>query len=460
MRTLYVRGAALVVVGLVTTCVPAAAQNAASPQQGADAQALRTAIDELKRDFEMRMASLEARLAAVEGGQPPAAAAAPPAPATAAAPAASPAQQATADVPPGAAGASGPSGALPVYGAATASSKVFNPDIAVIGDFLGVAGANDRQPDPVGPGSQPRSLQMHESEASFQAVVDPYARADFFISFGESGVDLEEGYLTLTSLPGGLLTKVGKMRAAFGKVNSLHNHVLPWADRPLVTNSLVGGEDGISDAGFSVARLIPNPWIFLEATGQVFRGDSGPDEQPLFRAAERSHVSYVGHMRGYHDITENANLDFGFSYSRGHNTAGEGTPAAGDFTTNLYGVDLTYRWRPLSRSIYRSFVGRSEIIWSRRDQPDGLQAASGYYISGDYQFARRWFAGIRFDRSDRAATASLTDTGASALVTFWPSEFSQVRGQYRRTNYADGPSANEFLFQFQFSIGAHGAHPF
>jgi hypothetical protein len=36
----------------------------------------------------------------------------------------------------------------------------------------------------------------------------------------------------LTSLPGGLLTKVGKMRAAFGKVNSLHNHVLPWADRP------------------------------------------------------------------------------------------------------------------------------------------------------------------------------------------------------------------------------------
>ena len=90
---------------------------------------------------------------------------------------------------------------------------------------------------------------MHESEASFQAVVDPYARADFFISFGEEGVNLEEGFVTLTSLPGGLLTKVGKMRAAFGKVNSLHNHVLPWADRPLVINNLVGGEDGIDDAG-------------------------------------------------------------------------------------------------------------------------------------------------------------------------------------------------------------------
>ncbi len=38
--------------------------------------------------------------------------------------------------------------------------------------------------------------------------------------------------------------EVGKMRAAFGKVNSLHNHVLPWADRPLVIGNLLGGEDG------------------------------------------------------------------------------------------------------------------------------------------------------------------------------------------------------------------------
>ena len=88
------------------------------------------------------------------------------------------------------------------------------------------------------------------------------------------------------------------MRAAFGKVNSLHNHVLPWADRPLVINNLVGGEDGINDAGVSVARLIPNPWIFLEATGQVFRGDSGSEEQPLYQTNQRGQLSYVAHLRG------------------------------------------------------------------------------------------------------------------------------------------------------------------
>jgi hypothetical protein len=316
-------------------------------------------------------------------------------------------------------------------------------------------------PDPFGPGTAPKTLQMHESEASFQAVVDPYARADFFISFGEEGVELEEGYVSFTTLPGGLLARVGKMRAAFGKVNTLHNHVLPWTDRPIVINNLLGGEDGISDAGMSVARLIPNPWLFLEATGQVFRGDAGPDEAPLFRASERSDLSYVGHLRAYHDLTESTNVDLGFSASHGHNTAGivEGVDV-GRFTTTLFGVDATVRWRPLARAIYHSFIGRTELIWSHRDQFDGLQKSGGFYVSGDYQLGRRWFLGGRYDRSDRATNATLVDTGQSAVLTYWPSEFSQVRGQYRRTKYGEGVLANEFLFQFQFSIGAHGAHPF
>src|SRR6266566_4139568 len=251
-------------------------------------------------------------------------------PATAAPPAEPASQQPTAQVPAGAQNVGGPSGALPVYGGAASSSKVFNPDMAVIGDFLGAAGSNRVNPDP--------ALEMHESEAAFQAILDPYARADFFISFGEEGVNLEEGFLTFPAIPGGLLVKVGKMRAAFGKVNTLHNHVLPWTDRPLVTKNLVGGEDGINDAGFSAARLIPNPWIFLEATGQVFRGDSND----LFRSSKRGDLSYVGHLRGYQDITDNTNIDLGFSFSRGHNASGIINDFdAGRFRTTLYGADAT-----------------------------------------------------------------------------------------------------------------------
>src|SRR2546430_2711409 len=101
--------------------------------QSADAQALRVAIDNLKKDFDQRLAALEARLAAVESGQRGT-------PATAPGPAAGPQS---------------------VTGASVTNAKVFNPDMAVIGDFLGALGrtnidpANGITPDP--------AFQMHES---------------------------------------------------------------------------------------------------------------------------------------------------------------------------------------------------------------------------------------------------------------------------------------------------------
>ncbi len=90
-----------------------------------------------------------------------------------------------------------------------------------------------------------------------------------------------------------------------------------------------------------------------------------------------------------------------------------------------------------------------------------LQSALGAYASADYGFRRRWFAGGRYDWSDRATDASIQERGASAVLTFWPSEFSQIRSQYRRTRYGDdGRVANELLLQALSTIGAHGAHAF
>ena len=407
------------------------------------------------KTMEDRIKALEAEVQSLKGAAPPAAA-----------------------IPPA---AQAPQAALPEQPAAPAqlgglgpsAAKALNPDISVIGDFLGAAGNHGGRATP--------SLQMHESEVGFQEVIDPYARADFFISFGEHGVDLEEGFLTFTSLPAGLQVKVGKMRAAFGKVNTLHNHVLPWTDRPLVTQNLVGGEDGLNDAGLSISRLLPAPkGIFLEGTGQVYRGDS----ENVFAARKRSDLATVGHLRAYADLNESTNIDLGGSFARGRSPFAEAW-------NQLYGFDATIRWKPLRRAIYHSFVGRTEFVWTRTPvsaifdpatgppvQPAAARIITphGYYASGDYQFARRWFLGGRFDRSQRGACqptnpettsvcnlpfASLVqDTGGSLVLTYWPSEFSQIRGQLRRTSYGDSRTANELLFQFQFSMGAHGAHPF
>src|SRR5687767_7703486 len=194
---------------------------ASASAQTVDVQAVRQEIEQLRKEFEALQQQYGERLSALEARLGTAGAAAPAAPDAAQ-------QQPAVEVPPGAAGAGGPTGSLPIYGTATAASKIFNPDIAVIGNFLGAAGTNHVNPSP--------ALEMPESEASFQAIVDPYARADFFMAFGEEGVDLEEGFLTLPTIPGGLLVKVGKTRAAFGKVNALHSHAIPWTDRPLVIN--------------------------------------------------------------------------------------------------------------------------------------------------------------------------------------------------------------------------------
>jgi len=341
-------------------------------------------------------------------------------------------------------------GPLPVYGGT--SSKALNPDIGMIGNFLGAVGSSHGGSDSVAPFP---ALTLQESEASFQAIVDPYARADFFLAIGEEGIEVEEGYITFPTVPGGLLIKAGKMRANFGRLNAFHNHTLPWVDRPLVMFNLLGGatddpDTGIKDSGISVSRLIPMGGLFLEATGEVFRGDSGT----LFSSSRRRDVSAVAHLRAYHDLSESTNLEIGGSYTRGHNDQGS------EFLTQLYGADVTLRWRPLRRAIYHSFAGRAELVWSRREEPGGLQKAFGGFASADYRLNRRWFLGARYDWSDRAREADVRDRGFSVVTTFWPSEFTQIRGQYRRTRFGDGPPANEFLFQTLFTIGAHGAHPF
>ncbi|MGZ4836312.1 MAG: hypothetical protein ACXVZZ_11800 [Terriglobales bacterium] len=419
-----ISGAALLI--FVCTAVPLAAQ----AQQSQD--------DRIKA-LEERIITLEGQVRMLTAQQAQGATSATSAPA---APAQAAPVSAAAETPAQVAGTQTAS-PLPVYGGASAAAKALNPDISVIGDFIGSMGHN--------PLVQTPAFQMHESEVGFQAIVDPYARGDFFISFGEQGVNLEEGYITFTALPAGFVLRGGKMRAAFGKVNTLHNHVLPWIDRPLVTNSLAGGEDGINDAGLSLTRILPAPkGLFLEATGQVLRGDSAD----VFTSSKRSDVSAVAHLRGYRDISESTNIDIGASYARGHNDLGS------QFLTQLYGVDATLRWKPLRRSIYHSFVGRSEFIWSQREQMPRLQRSFGWYASGDYQFGRRWFGGARYDRSDRSHNDGLTDSGASLVLTYWPSEFSQIRGQYRLTRYAEHLDAHEFLMQLQFSLGAHGAHPF
>ncbi len=440
------------IITLILTLAAGAWAQAAAP--AGDNNAMQQKV----QDLEDRIVALEGELRAMKAQK---AAQAQPSTSTTAAEAPSPAQAAV---------ATQTAPQTTAIGGAQTNAKLLNPDISAIGDFIGGVGGI-RTPAVGGPQPFP-AFQMHETELGFQAIVDPYARADFVLSFSEQGVTVEEGYITFTGLPAGFVVRAGKMRSAFGKVNPMHNHVLPWIDRPLVNFNLLGGEDGINDAGISVEHILPAPkGIYLGLTGQVFRGDSGTPNSPLFASSKRSDVSTVAHLRGYGDIAESTNLDLGLSYSRGYNGSGFGPgfqpgfpqiPAVvgPDFVTNLYGYDATLRWKPLRRSIYHSFTFRHEGVWSQRQQLPFTQRSFGTYASADYQLGRRWFVGGRYDYSQRPINQNLIDKGFSTLLTYWPSEFAQIRGQFRRTQYGEGNDANEMLMQAIFVIGAHGAHPF
>jgi hypothetical protein len=329
--------------------------------------------------------------------------------------------------------------------AGAVNATFFNPAIAVIGNFLANVGHNPVQPSP--------AFQVEESEISFLAVVDPYARADLFLSFSNDGVEVEEGYVTFLTLPWQTQAKAGKFKVQFGKVNTLHLHVLPWVDEPLpITDILLQTQfETWTGEGISISKVIELPGeTFSEAYFQVLDGTS----DPLFVAPAKGDLTYNGQYRIFRDFGDDHNVEASFSYAYGHN----GTSATD--TTSLQNAALVYRWKPLQGSPYRSFILRSEYFWSQREQPDGKQSAQGFFVGGDWQLGRRWFTGARYEFSDRAVNASLRDKGVAATLTFKPSEFSMLRAQYRYREYAPGIKANEGFLQIQFAIGAHGAHPF
>jgi hypothetical protein len=325
------------------------------------------------------------------------------------------------------------------------ASKVFNPDTSVIGNFLGKVG----QPNKIefGPDDVRRPMNLDEAEVAFQAWVDPYAKANVFLSVTKGGIDVEEGYMQFVTLPYDLTAKAGKFKALFGKDNTWHAHVRPWIDQPLVIHNFFGDE-GFNDDGISVSKSIANPWnAFIEATGEVFEGHI----ENVFESRSANDLIYNTHLKVFRDINENHNIEVGTSYTRG---------TVNDVHNQFAGLDVTYRWKPPQRGLYNSFIGRVEAIADKRG--DANRTLKGFYASADYQLSRRLFTGVRIDAANRFVDgATPNDRGVSATLTFWPSEFSQLRTQLRRMRYGDvGRSVTELLFQLQFSIGAHGAHSF
>ncbi|MGB3363185.1 MAG: hypothetical protein WBB48_00235 [Thermodesulfobacteriota bacterium] len=363
--------------------------------------------------------------------------------------------------------------------------NAFNPQISVIGTFAAAYYSQDEpfvfaENDPENTG-----VNVQEIEVGFQGVVDSFFRYDMFLSFSTEGVELEEAYgTTLFSLPLNSQFRIGRARAKFGRINQLHRHAQDFVTLALPAAQFLG--EHLNPTSIEANFLVPVPW-YLELSAS---GGSPDVETPTFARDEDANdlgrLLYIFHVSNFFELSEALGVSLGGSFATGSN----GT-AAGE-RSNLYGIDLYAKYRPLKNNPYQEITFQSEFMYLDAQTPEETLENWGWYAQSVYRFAKRWNAGFRFGIIDtNTPVTEVEEDGVieptnlfasirneegdeeeamlgllgrtyriSPMLTFNPSEFSQIRLQYDYLNQDFAENQHAIFLQFQYAIGAHGAHPF
>jgi len=323
------------------------------------------------------------------------------------------------------------------------------PDISAIGrgalawNQLDAGLLSPRQ-GPVAPAGKLQPF-FQELEMGLQAVVDPYLRADVFLTFGPEGAAAEEAYVTTLGLPGGLQVKAGTLYAPFGRQNQQHPHAWDFVDGPLSQSRQVAAE-GLKGPGLDLAWLAPLPWF---AELHLAYQETTPAFEPSGRR--------TGTVRlvQFFELAEGATLGAGLSVAR--------LDEGGGAWRDLFGGDLTLRIRPPRGRAYLALQGE---LFARRlsglPEPEAHGRRLGGYGQAFLRLSPFWGLGARWDTApaEVAGFSGGPEQRASALLAWYPSEFSRLRLQLSYDRLPGGKEGMEALLSLEFSIGAHGAHPF
>jgi hypothetical protein len=240
-------------------------------------------------------------------------------------------------------------------------------------------------------------------ELELQNAVDPYADAIAIISLENQagkdfGVDAEEAYglikrlPILESAPLGLKLKIGKFRAPFGVNNKVHMHDLPWTTRPLAIAKYLGTEHGnFFESGYNPTGVDANfylpspiPGTILEANLDAVRaGDIGLSGRP-----STGQPAGIAHLTLSQDWSNEHILFLGASTYQEH----------GASPTQMYGLDLTYKWAPSEQRESKSFVAGGEYLTAKHFPADSAAVApSGWFAYMQYQTSYWLYLGARYD---------------------------------------------------------------
>src|SRR5262245_62085422 len=319
---------------LALVCVLLCAVLAPAVAAAQDVAALRREIEQLQKQLQSvteRLQRLEAQPAAPAQAPPQA----PPGPPAAAPPSAGQPPTAQPGISP--LDIARPREPFGLYQQRGAGQLLF--DIGIAGDFVGEL--TGRNVEKAGGGSFPgleNRFFPREIELSLFGQIDPYASAVVRIEAGEETrgsditVNLAEAYLTLLTLPFGTQLRMGQMRNRFGWSNEVHEHDLPWVDRPNVMRNFLGDE-GLVEKGFE-ATFVPDLPFYVEALAGVFNGDN----ETAFGRGSLENPLFTGRIRTFLELGADHAIQLGMSVASGQTS--EDRPAT------ILGWEGRYKYRP------------------------------------------------------------------------------------------------------------------
>ena len=254
------------------------AQSGAQSPAPPSAEALAAEIETLKRDYEVRLESLESQLSALK--------------------ARSESAQATP--------------ASPAVRVKSTLDNAFNPAIGIVLDGKYASFSTEGSSIPgfvLGHEAEraPEGLSLGHSEVTASGNIDDKFRGNLTLGLGAhpgeaTEVELEEAYIqTLpgAGLPEGLRVKAGRALWTFGYLNEQHAHGDDFADRPLPYRAFL--DNAFNDDGVELSFVLPSA-LYGEVGGGLFRGD----DRPLFGGSDNGLRARSVYARVGGDIGRNA----------------------------------------------------------------------------------------------------------------------------------------------------------
>src|SRR5213596_1377692 len=340
---------------------------------------------------------------------------------------------------------------------------------------------------------QQRGFNARNIELAFDGAVDPYFEGFANIVFkldndNETEVEVEEAFMQTTSLPFNLQLKGGQFFAAFGRLNPVHPHAWDFADAPLVSGLFLG-PDGLRGVGAQISWTLPLPWYSqLIFAGQNGRGGTGfsfrnPGDDGIFFDRETTDREarglqdfvWIPRWENSVDLSPTQVVLAGVSGAFGSNETGANS------RTQIYGADFFYKWKSAHAEGGFPFVKwQTEAMYRRFEAGRGVDqtfpVAETFHDWGMYSqvlwgFKKGWVAGVRGDyvhMQDSHFTDDLdrqSRSRVSANLTWYPTEFSKLRLQYNHdflesNFFLSDRQVDSVFLQFEFILGAHGAHKF